>query len=285
MRSGVQLLGAGVLVLLGVSGCPVTDDYFIEADHAVGGSAGVENTGATGSGAQASGSGGSGGSGGATAQGGTAGDVAVSTGGVTEIPLAGRPNAGQPAEAGAGGMPPTPCIPTTERCNGHDDDCDEFVDELACNTTDNGTTGCTGFTIATDPNHGYMLCTGTAKDYTHAKDSCAGQEMQLAWLESAEENTAVAATIRKLTNQTDILFGATDAVKEGDWYWDGPAGFQFWKGEETGVVVGGNFNAWAAQTPNNNNNEDCIVMNPTTAFWGDRTCFGYYAYLCEDQSP
>ncbi len=282
MRSGVQLLVVGVLVVVGVSGCPVTDDYYIDAGHA----AGLENKGESGSGAQASGGslagsaqGGSGGS----AQSGTAGDVAVTTGGVTET-SAGAPAA---ADAGAGGMPmlPMPCVPTTERCNGHDDDCDEFVDELACNTNSNGTTGCTGFTIAAYPDHGYMLCTGTAKDYTHAKDSCAGQEMQLAWLESAEENTAVAATIRKLTNQTDILFGATDAVKEGDWYWDGPAGFQFWKGEETGVVVGGNFNAWAAQTPNNNNNEDCIVMNPTTAFWGDRTCFGYYAYLCEDQSP
>jgi Lectin C-type domain len=290
MRSGVQLLGTGVLVLFSVTGCPVTDDYFIEAHHAAGAGAGVENTGETGSGAQAASSSGGatqGGSaqGGSAAQAATAGDVAVTTGGVMEMPVGGTSAAGQPADAGAGGVPATPCVPTTERCNGHDDDCDELVDELACNTNANGTTGCTGFTIATNPNHGYMLCTGTAKDYTHARDACAGQEMHLAWLESAEENTAVAATIKKLTNQTDILFGATDSVKEGDWYWDGVGGFLFWRGEENGAAIGGNFNAWAVQTPNNNNNEDCAVMNPTTAAWGDRNCFAYYTYVCEEQNP
>lgn len=282
MLSRAQLLGGGVLVVLGVAGCPVTDDYYIDAGHPVSGATGAQNTGETGAGAQ-SGSGGAG-----TAHGGSTSGAAegglMAAGGTVDTLVGGAPAGGQPGQDGAAGAPP--CVPTTERCNGHDDDCDELVDELACNTNANGTTGCTGFTVAGNPNHGYMLCTGTAKDFTHAKEACAGQEMRLAWLESAAENNAVAATIKKLTAQTDILFGATDQAREGDWFWDGAGGFQFWKGAENGAAVGGNFNNWATGTPNDaNNGEDCIVINPATAFWGDRTCFAYYSYLCEDLDP
>jgi hypothetical protein len=285
LLSRVPLLGGGVLLVLGVSGCPVTDDYYIDAGHGVASGSGgdVAEAGGTLSGSVTA----------AATQGGSAqgsstssaGGPAGATGGIADTLLAGAPAAGQAGD-GAAGMASAPCVPTTERCNGHDDDCDDFIDELACNTNTNGTTGCAGFTVAVDPNHGYMLCTGVAKDFTHAKDACAGQEMRLAWLESAAENTAVAAAVKKLTSGIDILFGATDQAREGDWLWDGAGGFQFWKGAETGAPVGGHFNNWAEGPPNNDNGgEDCVVFNSTTAYWGDRTCVANYAYVCEDVSP
>jgi hypothetical protein len=275
MLARLQVLGGGLLVVLGVAGCPVTDDYYIDAGPATSGGTGAQNTGETSAGAYSGLTAGA--AAGGSAHGGSGGSVDMLLGGFS---------GGQATEGGALGMPSGPCVPTTERCNGHDDDCDEFIDELACNTNTNGTTGCAGFTVASEPNHGYMLCTGTAKDFMHAKETCAGQEMRLAWLESATENTEVAAAVKKLTSLTDILFGATDQMREGDWVWDGVGGFQFWKGTSTGAPVAGKFNSWLQGTPNNdNNNEDCIVLNPATAYWGDRTCSGNYAFLCEDLKP
>ena len=274
----IRTLGAGVFIVLGLSGCPVTDNYFIEpVQSAVGGagdtslagtSPGAANTGGSdalpeggtaqsGSGAQA----GSGGSGGGT----TAGEASFGVAG---------------ADTAAGGA--AGCVTSTERCNGHDDDCDDLVDELICNSSANNTTGCTGFTLSPESDHGYMLCTNAPKDWTHAQNICAGQDMRLAWLESSEENAAVAATIKKLTSD-DILFGATDQGREGDWIWSGNGGFQFWRGNASGGAAAGAFNAWTFNTPNDaNSGEDCAVLNPSTAEWGDRSCNATYAFVCEE---
>ncbi len=275
MLSRSQLLVGGLLVLLGVSGCPVTDDFYIASGHAVGGSAGDQNTGATGSGAAPSSAGakdqGGTSQAGSVSQGGTgtAGDVAV--GGVTDVPAAGQ----------TGGTPPTTCVPTTERCNGHDDNCNDVVDELACNSSTNGTTGCSGFVLSTSPNHGYMLCTTNRKDWSHARDACQAQDMRLAWLETTGENKEVSKKITALSTDADVLFGATDAANEGYWFWYG--GTQFWQGNEYGKPTNGAFDAWGVGTPNDaNGGEDCAVLHPMTATWGDRICSATYAYLCEE---
>jgi hypothetical protein len=172
-------------------------------------------------------------------------------------------------------------MPTTERCNGHDDNCDEVIDELACNSTINGTTGCSGFVVASLPDHGYMLCTSGRKDWSHARDACVAQGMRLAWLDSADENTEVSKKVDALSGEAEVLFGATDAADEGEWLWFG--GDQFWQGNQYGESVDGLFNNWAEGTPNNDNGgEDCVVLNPMTTFWGDRICSATYAYLCEE---
>ena len=252
------LAGSGSLLLLGLSGCPLTDDYYLAASQVSGesGTPGLGETTLAMGGSQA-------------ASGGT------SSAGVGGIDVA---QAGTSAGGGAAA-----CTPTTERCNGHDDDCDELVDELACNSMMNGTTGCSGFVLPGDPNHGYMLCTGT-KDYAHAQAACAAQNMRLAWLETAAENSAVAKTVAALSKDAEVSFGATDIAKEGEWFWD--AGAQFWSGDQTGAPVGGLFNAWLDGTPNNeNNDEDCAVLMSATATWGDRPCSAKYAYLCEEVGP
>ena len=270
MASRAWLPASGLLWLVGLSGCPVTDDYYIESSHVLGdsGSQGTGETMLTSAGSQAE----SGATGvGASAAGGASGGVGAVGG--SDMPEGGAPEI---PSGGAGAA----CSPTTERCNGHDDDCDELIDELACNSAMIGTTGCSGFVLPDSPNHGYMLCTGT-KAHDGAEAACASQNMRLAWLETAVENTAVAKKVAALSNDAEVLFGANDAGREGKWFWDG--GAQFWDGDENGKPVGGLFNAWIAGTPNDeNNDEDCAVLLSASAGWGDRSCSVNYSYLCEE---
>lgn len=260
MVSRGWLLVLGVASLLGVSGCPVTDDYYIEASRVSAGGA-LPDGGTTPAMA-----------GSPSAEGGTAGNV--------EVPgIAGeQPAAGAPALLSAGGA--AGCTVATERCNGHDDDCDDLIDELVCNSSANGTASCSGFVLPSAPTHGYMLCTA-AKTYAQAQVACAAQNMRLAWLESAAENSAVSKKVAALSNDVEALIGANDIANEGEWFWD--RGAQFWQGNENGAPVDGLFNAWASGTPNNeNNDEDCAVLMSATSTWGDRSCAAKYAYLCEE---
>lgn len=273
-------LCAGGLMLLTLSGCPVTDDFYIESGSKLAGqagSSGAESAGGTAGTPQA-------GTASIAPGGSAAGGSDNPAGGATVFGAAGSLDAaGGAPYVGQGGAAPAPCEPKTERCNGHDDDCDGLVDELVCNSNQNGTVGCVGFTLSSGSTHGYMLCTGSRKDWTRARKSCGDQDMRLAWLESADENTAVAATILKLTSETEVLFGATDQDREGDWFWDG--GAQFRHGNyPSGYAIDGAFEAWAPGTPDNlNNNEDCATLNPQAATWSDRNCSATYAYLCEEK--
>jgi hypothetical protein len=268
MASRLGVLGALPLLLLGVSGCPVTDDYYLEPSHSMG-AAGDPLNGQTtlAAGGSSTEHGGSAGNGSAGVGDAKAGNAAMPEGGAADV-------------VGAGGAA---CVPSTERCNGHDDDCDDLVDELACNSMMSSTVGCSGFVLPDAPAHGYMLCTGT-KDYSHAQEACAAQNMRLAWLETSAENGAVSKKVAALSNDAEVTFGATDSSREGKWSWDG--GPQFWEGDENGQPVAGLFNAWTDGTPNDeNNDEDCVVLMSSTATWGDRSCSARYAYLCEELVP
>lgn len=274
MSSRAWLFGASLTLLVGLSGCPVTDDYFIEASQVVG-AAGDALTGETtlAAGGSQAGRGGTGNAG--------TGGGAVTTAGNGAAGTADLPQGGAADVDGAGGA--AACVLSTERCNGHDDDCDDLVDELSCNSMVNGTVGCYGFVIAGAPTHGYMLCTGT-KAYANAQDACAAQNMRLAWLETAAENSEVSKTVAALSKDAEVSFGATDLAKEGEWFWDG--GAQFWDGDENGEPVAGLYNAWTSGTPNDENTgEDCAVMLSASATWGDRSCSAKYAYLCEEIAP
>lgn len=166
------------------------------------------------------------------------------------------------------------CVPATERCNGHDDDCDESIDEFVC------TGDCSGFVLASDPDHGYMFCSGAQKvSYDNAKKACEDQDMRLAWLTTAEENEAVAQRLDSLSSDAEVLFGATDQGSEGDWIWTG--GQQFWEGDDGGNPVAGLYSSWADGAPNNSSNEDCALLNTVTGKWGDRSCGATYPFVCE----
>lgn len=250
-----RVLGAAALVL-GLSGCPLTDDYYIAPGET--------------SSRPSAGSGGSAPTGGVDAGGSAAGTTA------------GKLGAGGDPKSDGGAPATEPCVPETERCNGHDDDCDGFADEMACGVQ--STVGCVGFTLAERDDHGYMLCSGSNKrDFEDAGQACQGQDMRLAWIESEPENRGVADKIDALGGATEVLFGGSDRAKEGDWHWVG--GNPFWKGDADGNSVDDAFEAWADSTPNNANDEDCIVLYPDSATWGDRNCDASYAYLCEEREP
>jgi hypothetical protein len=270
----------GVLLMIGVSGCPVTDDYYLlsaDEPNAKGGN-GEE------AGSSDAGSSSSAGNGGLPSQGGRPADAGSSSGGGVTAGAAaggdatvsegGTGNGGEPAmsDAGAGGA--QPCVESTERCNGHDDDCDDVLDEFVCKPD------CSGFVLPGDLDHGYMYCTGSRKaNWTDAKKACEDQDMRLAWLDSASENQAIALKLGDLGSDAEVLFGATDQGNEGDWLWVG--GEQFWKGDFKGQAVFGRYSNWTVGTPNNNNNEDCALLITNNGMWGDRTCNAIYPYLCE----
>jgi hypothetical protein len=263
MLQRARLLGVGSLLVASLSGCPMTDDFYIDT--------GSSNS----SGGDASSTSGGGGVGGQSDPGklGMAG-MLMPKPKPMPTPVGGSD--------GGGGDPLGACSPSTERCNGHDDNCNDLVDEQACNSKANGTVACAGFVIASRPDHGYMLCPTTPKTYADAQRACEQQSMRLAWLETKAENDEVAAKVHALTND-EVAFGANDIAEEGQWVWDGVGGFRFWRGDENGAVVDDAFAAWAAGTPNDDNGgEDCAVMNPANGVWGDRACSTQYAYLCEE---
>jgi hypothetical protein len=246
------------------------------------------SSGAAGTAMSTNGGAGAGGLGsGGEAFGGDAAGGAVSAGAPNSAGAAagGEPSMSEAGAAGAGGAPGPTCAEQIERCNGYDDNCNNQVDEGACNNPQNGTTGCTGFVLQTAPTHGYMLCTG-AKDQSHAKTTCEGQGMRLAYLETSAENSGVATTIKKLTNAPEVLFGADDQTTEGEWYWTGST-THFWHGvAKTGYAINGAFVSWAQNQPDNgggfNTNEDCIILTPANATWSDRGCNLMYPFLCEE---
>ena len=250
---------AGTFALLGLTGCPLTDDYFIEARQAGGtGAAGLSGSG--GGIAQGSASAPAGGS--SSPQGG--GEAALGATGGNAV-------GGDAATSGT-------CVPRTERCNGYDDNCNDVVDELACDSA----LGCTGFTLSLDREHGYMFCSGH-KNWADAQAACAAQDMRLASLETSAEGGEFAQALGGLTTD-DIWLGANDQAVEGEWVWDG--GAQFWQGNQNGSSVGEAFVAWANGSPDNSGNgEDCAIINPNTEAWADRSCAGAHAYVCEDTAP
>jgi hypothetical protein len=273
---------------LALSGCPVTDDYFIDANAGLGGSGGEAGTDlASIGGKEAPAQGGSATAGssntagtGAAAGANNAGGEAPGMGGAPDAPVGGA------APCGFGTAMPCPlaCVPKTERCNGHDDNCNDVIDEQACNSFQNGTTGCSGFVLSNRPTHGYMLCSGAMRDYGQAQQACAAQGMRLAWLESADENSQVSTKVNAIAKDAEVYIGANDIANEGKWFWDG--GAQFWDGNQNGKAVNGGYNAWTDGTPNNdNNNEDCAVLISGSAEWGDRGCSIKFAYLCEEAEP
>lgn len=289
MRTRVGLGVASVGWILLLSGCPLTDDYFIDA-------AGAKAGAGEGSKEPSSGSGGAGRPGpgggppdaggsapGGSAPGGSASGGSASGGGESGGSESGGSGGSVPV-AGAGGEASSPdCSLNVERCNGYDDNCNDEVDEKVCNSKANGTTGCSGFVVSGRPEHGYMLCTGP-RNYAEAATACEQQGMRLAWLESASENADVVAKVRALT-PGEVWIGATDSPAEGVWIWDGDGGAQFWAGNAQGDAVDDAFSAWSAGTPRAGKDEDCAVVNVLNALWADRLCGGRFPYLCEEPEP
>jgi hypothetical protein len=176
---------------------------------------------------------------------------------------------------GSGGCVPT--TPSTERCDGVDNNCTGGVDEgMACPTN------CTG---ATRAGHSYIFCSfenasGTReRTWMQAMDFCQMRDTALVFIESAEENAFILEWITRTEIEGDVWIGATDRditlqINEGEWVWGGANdAVQFWDGDEDGDPVMNRYENWAAGEPNNDGNEDCGAMTSNHDYaWDDRNC-------------
>jgi len=318
---------AALVLLLpcALTGCPLSDNYFVDQNAGVaggtvhgggtssrGGSAGTfggsAGAGASAGGAVIAGNGGGGivaGMGGNTSgTGGTAtgGDTALGgsagTGGSGGIPNAGEPGAGGATEEGGaqgiGGE--GPCVPTTEVCDGRDNDCNDVVD-------DGGV--CPEHCIAQHHDgRVYVLCiwglAANGADYETASTRCAGMGTELgvagaftlAFIESENENTFLQGWIDSSTSVADgaVWMGANDIAQENRWVWgEGADAVQFFRGYTGGggIAYMGRFNDFGTGRPNSSNNtdEDCGAFDAEVAWqWNDRACTNKeIGFVCEQQ--
>jgi len=138
------------------------------------------------------------------------------------------------------------------------------------------TRACAGGDAAmTAPDGSCFLLFTTPTSYGDAQASCASMSAHLAFLKTAELDTAAEVFV----GTNDTFIGFSDQATEGTFVWDdgSPRAFD-------------NF---AATEPNNGGGsyeEDCVLIagvRPTKQ-WDDRPCdpaalpgFGLYAYLCQ----
>jgi len=170
------------------------------------------------------------------------------------------------------------CVPSTEVCDGLDDNCNGNVDEQnVCPS------GCIGIAHL---GKGYMVCYAQARwaTWPNAQADCVSRGMHLVRVDDAAENQWIVDTATGLGYNGGIWIGANDRQTDGVWVWTD--GVQFWQGEaDAGGPVGGLYNDWGRGQPNNNaaGGEDCGVLEFTGSWnWNDLSCDTFTrAYVCE----
>jgi hypothetical protein len=182
------------------------------------------------------------------------------------------------------------CEPSTEICNGRDDDCNEEADEDGVCPE-----GCAGFEL---DEHVYMFCGARSAAYG-GRNQCEEQGMQLVEIESAAENAGLFEAVVPLYDelaetspkQDGFWIGATEEDRGGDWIW-GASGTLFWEGGAEGGPVDGAYANWSPGKPNNAGimrGQNCAVMylvmgvDGEAAAWNDLPCSDEeYAFVCEE---
>ncbi|HEU0030576.1 MAG TPA: lectin-like protein [Kofleriaceae bacterium] len=158
----------------------------------------------------------------------------------------------------------------TEICDGIDNDCD-------LGTVESCPASCTAIRRPPpDSAHAYLFC-ATSTSWLNARATCNTAGFKLAEIDSADENAFIRSTVDAMFGGVDVHIGGTDLTAEGQWAWDG--GDAFWSGDSGGVVIGGHFANWGGGEPNNDNNEDCAELKPTT-FWNDGNCGDGQRFVC-----
>jgi hypothetical protein len=160
--------------------------------------------------------------------------------------------------AGTGGGPT--CTPTTEICDGVDNDCDKAVDP--------GNTCPAGCTGATYNGHRYVFC-GKVDSAPAAGTKCQGMGLSAVIIESAAENTFVTSKLKGLS-----WIGATDQFEEKHWIW-AATNDVFWDDKP----LDGKYSNWTVGQPNNNGamgaDENCAAISTAAATkgeWNDLAC-------------
>jgi hypothetical protein len=127
-----------------------------------------------------------------------------------------------------------------------------------------------GLLEGNDPTTGHCFAFFPApQSWDAAVSACTalGPTAHLAALDTASENETAAMVLGG--NQAWI--GANDVTTEGSYEW------------VTGDPV--DFTSWREGQPNNQGNEDCVMMRGSDGTWEDRLCLGTMGYLCEVEHP
>ncbi|MDY7094864.1 MAG: DNRLRE domain-containing protein [Acidobacteriota bacterium] len=148
--------------------------------------------------------------------------------------------------------------PSTEVCDGFDNDLDGLIDNGGVCICLDGTAG----------GRDYRFC-GATVPWAVARTACLAQGLDLAKIQDAAENQAVALWIRNNSSQARWI-GLTDEGQEGNWIWtDGtPAGF---------------FN-WGFMQPSGGTTENCVehAEHPIDGdSWNDLPCDALRGFICE----
>ncbi|WP_438968822.1 HYR domain-containing protein, partial [Nonlabens sp.] len=121
-----------------------------------------------------------------------------------------------------------------------------------------------------DNGHFYEFVSASGISWQDARTAASNRSLYglpgyLATVTSQAENDFIFA---KLAGQGWI--GASDASTEDQWLWvTGPeAGTQFWQGEGSGSAVGGEYNNWSTNEPNDSSGEDYAHFK-TDGTWND----------------
>lgn len=154
----------------------------------------------------------------------------------------------------------------------------------------------TGCYTTLDPTHGgaaecsiirldssqYAVC-AKPLSYASAALDCERRQAHLAALESAEEDSAVAAAAFSIVASSNLWIGGS---RSEDFVWTWPDGAVFWRGERDGSAEPGAFALWQPGEPNNTSSttgepEACLVLTAENADWNDRSCSLSLPYVCE----
>ncbi|KAL9699348.1 hypothetical protein quinque_002789 [Culex quinquefasciatus] len=113
-----------------------------------------------------------------------------------------------------------------------------------------------------------------AQNFFSAWRKCIDRKLELATIESLEDNLAFEAALGSYREQ--VYTSGTDMGKEGSFVWL----------VNKRVIPGwNNFEAWETGEPNNNaGNENCLVgiVKGGRVQWNDIPCNNEYCYMCQD---
>jgi hypothetical protein len=133
---------------------------------------------------------------------------------------------------------------------------------------DDGVTETTSEVRVSGPNgHIYEFRTD-AKNFQQAAEFCTSIGSRLADIRDATEDAWLLDQERRVFGGGGWWIGYSDSFIEGTWRWS--------SGRGNGYVN------WHAGEPNNQNNEDCAVLNQyTDGKWNDSNCNNAFRFVCE----